>query len=113
MKSNKGAIKAATGTAPAFYRWAGNTLVLNVLGTAGARRDLIGKVNGDRLKVSVKAAPEAGKATRCMIQLLAKTFGVARADVELVYGETSRKKQFRIHSPTRLPEEIAPAQPSS
>lgn len=85
------------------YRWEGDTLVLNVLGTAGAKRDAIGKAMGGRLKVSVTAAPEAGKATKAMARFLAKSFGVPAAGIELVYGETSRNKQFRINAPAKLP----------
>jgi uncharacterized protein YggU (UPF0235/DUF167 family) len=52
-----------------FYTWDGDTLVLNVLGKPGAARDAIGKPHGRELKVSVTAAPEAGRATDHMLAL--------------------------------------------
>ncbi len=50
-------------TLDSFCAWDGETLVLNILGTPGAKRDAIGKVKGKQLKVSVTAAPVAGRAT--------------------------------------------------
>lgn len=46
-----------------FCAWDGEMLVLNILGKPGAKKDAIGKVKGDQLKVSVTASPVAGKAT--------------------------------------------------
>ncbi len=80
-----------------------DTLVLNVLGNASAKQTKIGKVHDNRLKVSVSAAPENGKATKQMIKLLAKEFGVRQNDIELLYGLTTPHKQFRIHAPKKLP----------
>ena len=89
-----------------FYQWDGDVLILNIRGTAGAKRDVIDKVIGDQLKVSVKAAPEAGKATKYMVRFLAGEFGVSSRDIEVVFGATNVKKQFRIKAPTRLPSVI-------
>ena len=46
-----------------FYRWDGDTLVVNILGKPAAARDAIGKPKGPQLKVSVTATPRNGKAT--------------------------------------------------
>jgi len=82
-----------------FYQWEDSRLRLNVLGTAGAKQNKIGKVKGNELKVSVTCAPENGKATKCMIKLLARAFKVRISNVELVFGETSVHKQFLINDP--------------
>jgi len=92
-----------------FYAWDGDTLVLNVLGTASAANDRIGPPRGAQLKVSVTAAPEDGKATDHMLRLLATCFGVRRADIELAFGRTSVNKQFRIRAPAVLPAGIEKA----
>lgn len=86
-----------------FFHWDGDTLVLNVLGRPGAPRDAIGKPHGRELKVSVTAAPEAGRATEHMLRYLAREFGVAAREVTLVFGRESAHKQVRIHAPARLP----------
>ena len=50
-------------TGDSFFAWDGDVLVLNILGKPAAGRDAIGKPKGTQLKVSVTAAPQAGKAT--------------------------------------------------
>ena len=89
-----------------FYQWEGDILVLNILGTPSAKRDAIGKVKGNQLKVSVTAAPVAGKATDHMVRFLAKEFGISPSDFEVVYGRMNIHKQLRIKAPKELPSSI-------
>lgn len=49
-----------------------------------------------RLKVSVTAAPEKGKANKAVQKLVAKALGVASGSVEVVQGETTRLKTLQI-----------------
>ena len=72
--------------AGSFCGWDGETLVLNVLGTPGTNRDAIGKPHGHQLKISVTAAPVAGKATDHMVRFLAKAFGGTPKDITVVFG---------------------------
>ena len=48
------------------------------------------------VKVLVTAVPEGGKANDAVRKLLAKALGVAPSRLELIRGETSREKVFRI-----------------
>jgi len=89
--------------AHAFYAWEGDILVLNILGTPSAKRDAIGKVKGHQLKISVTAAPVAGKATDHMVRFLAKEFGITTSDIEVVYGRMNVNKQLRFKAPKDLP----------
>lgn len=89
-----------------FYQWEDDTLVLNILGTPSAKRDAIGKVKGNQLKVSVTAAPVGGKATDHMVKFLAKEFGVSASDIVVVYGRMNVNKQLRIKNPKTVPEVI-------
>lgn len=86
-----------------FYGWESDILVLNILGTPSAKRDTIGKVKGHQLKISVTAAPVAGKATDHMVRFLAKEFGITASDVEVVYGRMNVNKQLRFKAPKTLP----------
>ena len=86
-----------------FFYWEGETLVLNVLGKPSAKQDAIGKPKGHQLKISVTAAPRAGRATDHMVRFLAWEFGVAPGDIEVVFGRMNVNKQLRIKSPKRLP----------
>jgi uncharacterized protein len=94
-----------------FFAWDGDVLVLNILGKPAAARDAIGKVHGTQLKVSVTAAPEAGRATDHMLRFLAPQFGVPVSSIEVVFGRENVNKQLRIHGPTRLPAVLAERTP--
>jgi len=92
-----------------FCAWDGNTLVLNILGTPGAKRDAIGKPQGRQLRVSVTAAPVAGRATDHMVRFLAEAFGVSPTQITVVFGRFNVNKQLRITDPARIPPVIAKA----
>ncbi len=48
------------------------------------------------LKVRVEAAPSEGEANAALCRLIAKTLGVASAQVELTGGAKSRAKRIRV-----------------
>jgi len=48
------------------------------------------------LKVRVRAAPSEGEANDALISLMAKVIGIARRQVSLAAGATSRVKRIRI-----------------
>ncbi len=98
------AAKAARNTTgDSFFGWDGDVLVLNVLGKPAASKDAIGKPKGTQLKISVTAAPKDGRATDHMLRFLAPLFGVAVADIEVVFGQENVNKQLRIRAPKKLP----------
>jgi uncharacterized protein (TIGR00251 family) len=68
----------------------GVVLLLRV--SAGAAREGILGSRGDRLKVSVRAAPERGKANRAVLEVLARAFDVPRASLRVTSGDTSSDK---------------------
>ena len=90
-----------------FFCWDEDILILNVLGTPGAKQDVIGKVKGNQLKISVTEAPKAGKATDHMVRFLAKEFDVSTSDIVVVFGRMNINKQLRIKAPKKLPSVIA------
>jgi hypothetical protein len=90
-------------TGDTFFGWDGDVLIVNILGKPAAAMDAIGKPKGTQLKVSVTAAPKDGKATDHMVRFLAPLFGVAVADIEVVFGRENVNKQLRIRSPKKLP----------
>ena len=90
-------------TGDSFFAWEGEVLVVNILGKPSAAKDAIGKPYGTQLKVSVTAAPVAGRATDHMLRFLAPLFGVTVADIEVVFGQENANKQLRIRAPKKLP----------
>jgi uncharacterized protein (TIGR00251 family) len=55
---------------------------------------------GDRLKVSVNAPPVDGKANEAVIRVLASALAVPRSNIEILRGETGRRKTVRIRGVT-------------
>ena len=60
-----------------------------------SKTEIIGELGG-AVKVRVTSPPVDGAANAELIKLFAKTFGVAKSDVEIVSGQTSKTKQIRI-----------------
>lgn len=60
-----------------------------------SKTDISGLFNG-MLKIKVSAAPEKGRATKCLLEFLAKRAGVRRNSVSLVSGRTSPVKKVQI-----------------
>ena len=73
-----------------------DALVLFVHVQPGAGRSSVVGRHGTTLKVRVAAAPEGGRANTASAELLAETFGLKPAQVELVSGPSSRSKQFKL-----------------
>src|SRR5215510_1405249 len=70
--------------------------ILPVRAQPGARRSgIVGTQNG-ALKIAVSAPPEKGKANDALHEILCKTLGLKRAQVELLAGPTSRDKRFLL-----------------
>ena len=60
-----------------------------------SRTRAVGEHDG-RLKVQLAAPPVDGEANRALIEFLAGTLGVRKADVTLLRGETGRRKTVRV-----------------
>jgi uncharacterized protein (TIGR00251 family) len=71
----------------------------------GAGRTTVMGRHGDALKVKVGAPPEKGRANAACAELVAELAGIKIADIELVSGEASRSKRFRLKGVD--PEELA------
>jgi len=74
----------------------GGAVVLRLHVQPGAGRTAVVGRHGDALKVKVAVPPEKGRANEACVELMATTFGVAKAQVELVSGPASRTKRVRI-----------------
>ena len=74
----------------------GGALVFDIQVVPRASRVAVGPSIGDRLRVAVTAPPVDGAANAAVIEALAGAFGVRRAAVGIVRGETGRRKTVRI-----------------
>ncbi len=71
-------------------------VVIHVHVQPGAGRSAVVGRHGDALKVRVAAPPVEGRANEATEALLAEALGVARSDLELTSGATSRSKRYRL-----------------
>ncbi|HEX9077213.1 MAG TPA: DUF167 domain-containing protein [Anaerolineae bacterium] len=69
-----------------------------------ASKSGIAGIEGDAVKVRVKAPPVEGKANEALVRFLADVLDVSRSQVEIVSGHASRRKVVRIRgvSPDRI-----------
>jgi uncharacterized protein (TIGR00251 family) len=66
-----------------------------------SRSEVVGEVAG-ALKVRLAAPPVDGAANEELLRLLAKVFGVGRAQVEIVMGTRGRQKAVRVRGRTAV-----------
>jgi uncharacterized protein (TIGR00251 family) len=76
-------------------------ITFDVLVQPRASRAMVGPVHAGGLKVAVTSPPVDGEANAAVIDLLAKTLGVARGAVSVVAGTSSRRKTVRVTGVTR------------
>ncbi len=87
----------ATSHVDDLFRTEGDdAVVLHVHVQPGSGRAAVVGRHGTALKLRVAAAPEGGRANTASAELLAETFGLEPAQVELVSGPSSRVKQFKL-----------------
>ncbi len=83
-------------------------VTFDVLVQPRASRAKVGPLHDGRLKVAVSAPPVDGEANAAVIELLAKTLGVAKNAVEVIAGASSRRKTIKVRGVARAAlEELA------
>ncbi len=83
-------------------------VTFDVLVQPRASRAKLGPVHDGRLRAAATAPPVDGEANAAVIELLAKTLGVARGAVEVIAGTSSRRKTIRVRGVARAAiEELA------
>jgi uncharacterized protein (TIGR00251 family) len=60
-----------------------------------SKSEIVGEHDG-ALKVRLAAPPVDGAANEELIKLLAKEFGAAKSDINIIIGQTAKTKQVRI-----------------
>ncbi len=78
-----------------------NAITFDVLVQPRASRDRLGPRHDGRIKISVTSPPVDGEANAAVIELIAKSLGVAKRDVEVISGSTSRRKTIRVIGATQ------------
>ena len=92
-----------------WYRWDGADLILRLRVQPRASKDEIAGPHGNSLRIRLTAPPVDGKANEHLRVFLSEQCGVAKSQVTVLSGESSRDKHVRIASPRRFPLAIHPA----
>jgi uncharacterized protein (TIGR00251 family) len=71
-------------------------ITIEILVQPRASRAKIGPMHDGRIKVAVTAPPVDGEANAAVIELLARRLGIARGDIAVIAGASSRRKTLRI-----------------
>lgn len=71
-------------------------ITLEILVQPRASRARIGPMHDGRLKIAVTAPPVDGEANAAVVELLARRLGIARGDIAVIAGASSRRKTLRI-----------------
>ena len=85
-----------------WYRWDGTDLILRLHIQTRAKIDEVAGTHGSTLKIRLTAPPIQGKANEYLREFLSKQCGVAKSQVTILSGDTSREKRVRIASPRKL-----------
>lgn len=81
---------------PAWLRGHAEGVTVACQAQPGAKRTAVVGLHGTALKIQVQAPPVEGAANEALAQFLAERVGVARREVSLLKGATSRQKVFLI-----------------
>ena len=81
---------------PTYLTENANGVILKVQVQTRASRDEVMGPYGDFLKVRITAAPVAGAANKHLLKFLAKKLQVARTEMSIATGATSRAKSIVI-----------------
>lgn len=89
---------------PPWVRGDGASVTLEILVQPRASRSRVVGEHGGRLKVQLAAPPVDGEANAALVDLLASVLAVRKNDVEILRGDTGRRKTVRVAGVT--PEQV-------
>ena len=79
-----------------WLRSSGSSVLLSLHIQPGAKKTEVAGEHGDALKIRLAAPPVDGKANACLLDFLAARLEVAKRQLVLVSGTSSRAKRVRI-----------------
>jgi uncharacterized protein (TIGR00251 family) len=73
----------------------GGVIFLAKIVPGSSKTAVCGLLDG-MVKIKVSAAPEKGKANRCLVEFLSKQLGVKKNAVSIISGQTNPVKQVQV-----------------
>lgn len=75
----------------------GENVVLTLHIQPGAKKTEVAGIHGDALKIRLAAPPVDGKANDALLAFVAQSLGLAKRNVVLLSGQTSRSKRVGVN----------------
>lgn len=72
------------------------SLTFRIIVVPRASRSRFGPLVGDAIKIAVTAPPVDGRANAAVVQLIARTLGLRKADVAITAGLQGKRKTVRV-----------------
>jgi uncharacterized protein (TIGR00251 family) len=85
---------------PLHLQESNGAVVLPVKVVPRANKSEFVGVEGDAIKIRLKAPPVDGKANEALVRFVAELFAIPRANVEIVSGTTGRRKLVSVRGVT-------------
>ncbi|AEJ19301.1 DUF167 domain-containing protein [Gracilinema caldarium] len=79
-----------------WYRINDDMALINIKAVPGASKTEIKGLAENRIRITIAAAPENGKANEELIAFLAKKAGCSKSHIKLVSGDKSRLKTLAL-----------------
>lgn len=76
-------------------------MILEVKITPNASKNEILRWEENRLVIKIQGIPEKGTVNKNLVDFLAKALGIAKSQIEIVSGRTSRLKKLNIQGISR------------
>lgn len=71
-------------------------MILDVKVTPNGSKNQILRWEEARLVIKIKGVPEKGKVNDTLIEFLSKTLKIAKSEIKMIAGQTSRLKKLEI-----------------
>ena len=75
-----------------------NGILATIKISPNAKKNEIIKTENE-VKIKITAQPIDGKANKCLIEFLSKTFKIPKTSIHLIKGETSKEKTVLFETP--------------
>ena len=80
----------------AWFRETSEGVHITVRAVPNAPQNQVVGIQGDAIKIRLKAPPVDGKANEVLVRFLSEILGLPRKQISLTAGSTSRNKSVRI-----------------
>jgi hypothetical protein len=78
------------------------TIILQIKVTPNASKNQITGWEGEVLRLRIKGVPEKGRVNEELIEFLADTLDIAKSNIQILSGHTSRIKRVKIEGVATL-----------